>query len=287
MTPLCPKNKNKSFIIFISIFMFVTPNAYSLEIQESALGMTRIVGKIEKGDKEKISRYLLNQSRPIPPYLFIESPGGDVIESIKIGKMLHSMRATVFAENQCNSACFFVLSGAIRRIAGVDIGLHRPFYEKSYFSSLSSKDAEIKYKNLDLKVKEYLIEMEIPLNIIETMMSTPSSQVTYLSPDYFEKNIPETPSAYSEWLHAKCGSLTKDEKEDFKKISSTESLDINNLPDIIPQQDKNYIIDTANYVSKLPNGYKSYLNTKGNNINKCITNIKKNEWLETQKKYKT
>ena len=65
---------------------------------------------------------------PIPAGLIVllDSPGGDGIAAMQIGRLLRHTNAHVFVTGQCASACIFVLaSGVVRSAPAYSVGIHR------------------------------------------------------------------------------------------------------------------------------------------------------------------
>ncbi len=104
------------------------------------------------------------------------------------------------------------------------IGIHRPYFDKSYFKNLSPIDAENKYREMADKVRSYLDEMGAPADLFELMLKTPSNKIRYFTADKFRRYIEDTSPFLSEWLIARCGgdfkeALSNQEIKDFRRIS--------------------------------------------------------------------
>lgn len=120
----------------------------------------------------------------------IDSPGGDLVEAMKIGRFLRRSLLTIEIQGECSSACFIVWIGAVDRGAtfgstGVKylkngFGLHRPRYDKKYFQSLGIESAQMQYAKLKEMVYSYFLEMGAPLPLADRMLSTPSRSIEYL-----------------------------------------------------------------------------------------------------------
>lgn len=173
-------------------------------------------GTIEKGDFDKIVR-IFRQERNFPRVATIESPGGNILEAIKIAKLFRKGRVMVWAvSGTCNSSCFLIVAGSALREVEVDIGLHRPRYDDSYFAGLAAEDAEKEYKKLNRLVRQFLKESYVPEDIVDMMISTSSDKAIYLTPEEFERRIGKISPDYEEWLLAKCGSMSQQEQEDVE-----------------------------------------------------------------------
>jgi len=159
--------------------------------------------------------------------LYLNSLGGDVVEAIKIGRAVRDLLLNThtgldtssadFKELKCMSACFFIwISGVDRRASPGDktLGIHRLYFEKNHYKGLTSKQAEIKYKNLKNKAVTFLKEMGVSEKYADKMFAVPSNDVYILSEkevDDLEGMVPY----YEELLFSRCGAFTKHEKKDY------------------------------------------------------------------------
>jgi hypothetical protein len=142
-----------------------------------------ITGEIVEGDFSKILSLAKGAER-VPAIVEIESPGGDVQEAMKIGTLARDMAWHVWAKGNCESACFFVLTGGVSRgrpSSFTGIGIHRPYYDSEAFSALSLDEASEVYRALEAASLEYLRAMGVPTSLVEKMFTVPSSEVYYLS----------------------------------------------------------------------------------------------------------
>lgn len=173
-------------------------------------------GTITAGDLRKIVAAVAPPA-VFPKYFTLESPGGDMVEAMAIGRFIRETASGTLVLKHCASACVLALIAGISRSAleGSGVGLHRPYYESKEFAGLSLPDAEKKYKALREATRRYLEEMEMPTETIEKMFSISSDDVYYLTPLEKERVL-VPPSAYSEWIRAKCSPPTAQEQELFK-----------------------------------------------------------------------
>ena len=167
-------------------------------------------GEITRGDYDRILSIVLYKEN-LPVYINIESPGGDIIEAIKLGRLARRGLIGVGPGLTCNSACAFLVFSSINHDKGGEdsIGLHRPSYNKEYFADLSLNEANKKYKKLDDHVLSYLKEMGVPTAVSEKIMSTPSNRVDYMTIDEYIELAGSKPPAFHEWLIAQCGAMSE------------------------------------------------------------------------------
>ena len=168
-----------------------------------------ISGMITVGDFEKFHE-LLRGSHPFLDTVLLHSPGGDLAEAMKIGRLIrralirtqapnditdarrgqgnlesepempHRGRVCEGTECNCASACFLVWAAGIMR-HGAALGLHRPTITSAGFGSLPPDRASVLYRQLLVDVGKYLNEMEVPQRFVETMTITPSTDIWWLN----------------------------------------------------------------------------------------------------------
>ena len=119
----------------------------------------------------------------------LDSPGGDGLAALEIGRMARSARAHVFVRSRCSSACVFILaSGVVRGVAAnAIIGIHKPRLT-TFVAGLgvvdviaaSNPNAAKALAIADLRSEEYLREMGIPDPLFKAMMAAPSDQMRIL-----------------------------------------------------------------------------------------------------------
>ena len=149
-------------------------------------GVLTLSGPIEHGDFLKFVRTLKAERQQAPKVrrlmISLSSEGGSFVEAIKFGRFAREAALTFVVGEQCYSACFLVLVGGVNRILGpnAQVGIHRPYYDKSEFAELSLGNAEAAYKTLEFAAKEYLSRMDVPRPIVDRMFSTPSSRIHVL-----------------------------------------------------------------------------------------------------------
>jgi hypothetical protein len=214
-------------------------------------------GEIVRGDYEKLIN-VVKKNGNIPENIFLSSRGGDVIEAMKIGRFAgRALLATgvIRDENDCQggcycySACMFIHLACAGRKPDlrVSYGIHRPHFDKSYFSGLSAGEAELKYKEMEKSVRIYLEEMNVPQLFIEKIFSIPSDRLEALDAEQLIAISGNSP-AYQEWLLAKCGRFTGDEWNDYRNILYAER---------------------SNSKHTYSSGYVKYLKDKRSNIFQC------------------
>jgi hypothetical protein len=190
-----------------------------------APGALNIVGPIERGDLNKILTLIKDQE--YMPSFAVSSPGGNVVEAMKIGRFFRDsiLNITVTDGADCFSACFLILVGATGRYLRSPIGIHRAYFDPEYFKSLSPIEAERQYRELDNFVRQYLYEMYVPEDVIAQMMATKSTEENYLSPDEFISRIGRFSPAIEEWKIANCGEITEKGRELYNRVRAVRSYE--------------------------------------------------------------
>ena len=172
-----------------------------------------LTGTIVPGDLAKIVA-AVSAPGSFPKYFTLDSPGGDLLEAMRIGQFIRETATGTFVAKECSSACVFLLVAGTSRNALDDaaVGIHRPYFDPKEFSGLSLPEAEAKHRQMRSAARRYLEDMEMTTATIEKMFSIGSDDVYYLTPpDKARLLVP--PSAYSEWIRAKCSPPTAQDKQ--------------------------------------------------------------------------
>jgi hypothetical protein len=187
-------------------------------------------GEISKGDYDKVAMFL-KAHHPFVLNFSLASPGGDVGEALKIGRLFRRyLIATIAPGNEhfeatgmvhddvpflssgsrdlcrgqdciCASACALIWMGGVFRSGTV--GLHRPRIVDPMYRALMPADASTAYNRLLGEVGAYLTDMEVPKPIIETMVATSSGDILWVNS--ISDGL-EVPPSIAEWENASCGS---------------------------------------------------------------------------------
>ena len=258
-------NKCNGILLLIA-FTILSPSLNAANISIKEPDVLFLDGEIEKEDFQKIINVVIAHGN-IPSVMGITSSGGDLIEAMEIGRFIRKNHMPIVLIQPCDSACTFIVFAATKRKAG-KLGLHRPYYDPSYFSKLSSEDARKEYEKLDKETRKYLIEMNVPTIIIDKIMSIPSSDVEYLPIETYNKLAGENPPAYNEWLASRCGTFSDRERLDFKHTSAL--MLIEEYPDakLDPFAIQLYEI-YAEEARKLSSEYRGNIYKKGRKILDC------------------
>ena len=210
----------KAVVTSLLAWSFSTHPASAMELKILDKGLplqVQLVGEIHPGDAQHIIRELEN-ARPAfmatelaskAPLSFydprqwlwvdVESPGGDVEESLVLGRYLHSANTLVTTKQQCISACVLLLAGAVERVglgSSGAIGIHRPYPTDARGSNQESLDKL--YSDLHAKIAGYLQDMHVPTLLLEMMFATPPEEMRVLSPQELAIFLPQRDPAWDE-----------------------------------------------------------------------------------------
>jgi hypothetical protein len=258
--PLSNTGKIMKRILFAALAMFMLAGStHAAEIScdndsfftlngRASCGNGHLNGEIVKGDYEKVESLIGLGAA----HFSLASPGGDVDEALKIGRLFRKYlietsapyrypddsprpsgclgeniccfrgKKIYYGQNcTCASACALIWFGGVDR--GGTVGLHRPYINDPIFRGLPPADASTAYRQMLDNVVAYLNEMEVPRSIIESMVATSSGDIRWIDADLTEGL--DRPPSIAEWVDASCGSF------DFH-----EALRQNHNKELSPQQ---------------------------------------------------
>ena len=178
-------------VFFSSGFVFV---AGAADVYVEKKYVINLTGEIRAGDAERVASLVAQEKAVLR--LIINSPGGDLVEAMRIKDIVNGLhiRVNVAKGGYCVSACFFIfIEGYNRRAtaanddgtlipqekrarwAGV-VGIHRPYLKSPAGDIAAVKKQEDVMRN----VKGYLTNKGIPQHLIDEMMACPSNDVYWL-----------------------------------------------------------------------------------------------------------
>jgi hypothetical protein len=167
------------------------------------------------------------------------SPGGDLAEATKIGRLLRDHFIETEAPTYdrrgggallsdgiqhgdlckgpdciCASACFFVWAAGVPR-KGTAVGLHRPSFHGDYPGTVA--DAQAQYTHAIKAARDYLDFMEVPSAYVDLLTRTNSKDIVFLGALHEDEralaDILGYPPSIDEWLKTYCLSLSKQEMD--------------------------------------------------------------------------
>jgi len=170
--------------------------ASEMSILPDADNVILLSGEIKKGDAEKLAKniLLLNHNR-LDLFLFLDSPGGNIEESLNIASTVKAFHLNTLVKGSgiCASSCFYIfLAGDSHVAIGTEngnmppakmgyIGLHRPYLKLDSSKLHDSIGAEAHQHDLMQIIGAYLRYQDIPQRLIDLMMSRPSNDLYWMT----------------------------------------------------------------------------------------------------------
>ena len=216
--------------------LFGVQSSRALEDFKVYRGVLVLEGRIVKGDYDKLRNFLGNKTNfeKISGGMFLASPGGSIIEAMKIGRLIRALRLSTSAPSGpalggrrfgesvitpgvladaksnygCASACFFIYIAGVERHVGWAgrLGIHRPFELESETRKLDVDQQTNRNWQVRGLVQRYLKEMDVPEKYVDLMYSVPSNEVRWFTQSEvdadFQGSIPEL----KDWVGARCNS---------------------------------------------------------------------------------
>lgn len=181
--------------IFFELVLIITfiGNATAADVYVERKYQIHIDGTIRSGDAERVAK-LLTQMNVVSTFR-VKSPGGSVLEAIKIASLINGLKASLVIKKGevCASSCFFLFINGYHRFAMpfrtpeamqagrgkgyMYVGIHRPYLssEDEVYATSVEKQAQ-----LMAEVKTYLRDRSVPEYLISEMMSRPSNEIYWL-----------------------------------------------------------------------------------------------------------
>lgn len=175
----------RKFILSFAFLLF-THNAFAAEFLNGPKGVgIEIVGEIQKGDAAKLANFILKDGNmsAFLSMVFLDSPGGDVQEALKMSEILDvGFTQTVIEKDAtCASACVYLwAAGSVRLMVG-QLGLHRL---TTATASIDIRKTERATQKPATTVDAFLTKMGIPRKILEKMNETSSSDIYLIDPTW-------------------------------------------------------------------------------------------------------
>jgi hypothetical protein len=172
----------------------------------------RMQGPIEPGDFDRMLVELSQADNGRAGYsffkdrqrLWVNSPGGNVDEALKIAAFVRKSLIPVWVLDRCDSACFLILAAAVDRSLTGKIGIHRPYFGDENSLNLGVEESQRRYAQMSARYYGLLEEFEVPRQIIDRMRSMASTEVHYLTQAEREL-MGERQPWFEQLLISKCG----------------------------------------------------------------------------------
>jgi len=192
-----------------------------------------LAGPIIPGDADKFQK-LIQENTPFISRLILNSAGGNVAESIRLGQLARKYYITtevpflrdsqptyVLVTKQsyflsvpsatCVSSCFFVwLGGTTRR--GEIVGIHRPYPPDAEMRNLTPSAAGQFYRDWSNRIAFYISEVEAAQHWLPDMLRFGSDEMHMLTTNELTELTGDVPSM-AQWKLARCGGISKREND--------------------------------------------------------------------------
>jgi len=171
----------------------------------------KITGVIEPGDHDRLVA-MVREKDDFPDAVQFDSVGGDVDESIAIGRFARQMMLATATGRNCDGACFLAWAGGVHRKARESMDIHVPITEPA---------------QVDL-ARAYLADMEVPDDVIDKALGTTSTPMT---PAQIIAAVGVNSIRHERWLAEQCGTLTSQQEKDWQAIQALKSMEdsLNNM----------------------------------------------------------
>jgi hypothetical protein len=178
------------FLYYISSFSFAA-TVTTLESGNDCVWSGVVInGTIEVGDNNKFrkalvqlhSKYGIKNCSSGQSYVIIKSDGGDVDESILIGKEIrkNNLGVIIKQDSNCYSSCVLILAGGVNKIIMGQVGVHRPYF--SLLNVGKNIDEVRKLRDgINQRIKNYLNYVDVPETLLEEMLAHLPENIKLLS----------------------------------------------------------------------------------------------------------
>jgi hypothetical protein len=192
------------------------------------LGGVTIEGRIAPGDFVTFAALVL--STPGANVVWLASPGGNLSEALRIGRLIRQLALEVRApvdgahplvhlrdadNNTCASACFFLYVAGVSRQGSV-LGIHKPALPADEYFAVGLDGAVAAHQRIEEATVAYLDLMGAPARYGPLMLAASSVTMVWLSPDDIARDFTGFALGYDEQLRAGC-------RTDSAATSSAES----------------------------------------------------------------
>ena len=144
----------------------------------------RLEGTVAEGDGGRVIK-LLQEARPRPARLILQSPGGSVGDALALGRHLRAegIGTAMLPGEYCFSACPYILAGGAARAIPDDalVGVHQHFFGKNTFLPAAFAVEDIQAGQG--AVMAYLDTMGIDPMLMQHALTTPPDEIYVLMPE--------------------------------------------------------------------------------------------------------
>lgn len=174
--------------------LFVVPNlgsaaemsayAYRTDYSDGPGAYIIISGDTERGDYRRFLKVLpeaiaLHSSRENPIDVWLEGPGGDLDEALKLGQLIYDLGFITLVDKgtECASACALIWLG------GASLYMHPEAHVGFHQAYEADNTASIEGNAL---VGHYLSEVGLSASVVRYVMTAPPDDLVWLRPDVLQ-----------------------------------------------------------------------------------------------------
>jgi len=172
-----------TFALFACVLLSALAPALAADIVAHRQGVL-IQGNIEKGDYARIVEFVRHPDNfgRFAHSVFLDSPGGDLGETVRIAHLLERSYAATYVEPgaRCYSACFILwMSGVSRNVAqGATLGVHRIHVK---VNGEAIDPGSERFASIARHVEYYMAGLGTPRTILDKMNATASASLFVIS----------------------------------------------------------------------------------------------------------
>jgi len=221
-------------LVAAAALIFGASPARALENPKVFRGILLLEGKIVRGDYDRLRAFLSDKTifDKINGGVFLASPGGDVAEAIRIGRLIRALNLSTEAPSGrptankpfapsieaddlvnprqdagCASACFLLfVSGIYRNINWAGrLGVHRPFRVRANMQPVRTSADPFVDIAVRHAIESYLREMDVPAKYADLMFSTAPNKVRWITQEELDSDLDGLIPELKKHVDVKCG----------------------------------------------------------------------------------
>lgn len=143
-----------------------------------------LLGGIAEGDAERFERFL-NKATPSPTRVVLHSPGGLVIEALRIGQSIRArgLETAVLSGMGCYSSCPYIFAGGTTRQLSRRgaLGVHQHYYDTPRYMPVFLAVEGIQQGQSE--TMSHLVDMGVDPSLMIPALRTPPDQIYIILPD--------------------------------------------------------------------------------------------------------
>jgi hypothetical protein len=174
------------------------------------VGPLVLSGEITPGDYDRLLAKIAEDDNRflVQNKLILASSEGDAAEAMKIAQLVKALYTEVVVgplTGRCAGACFLIYAAAVER--GTDgenlLGVTRPGLAESEWIGRPTTEAALLEDSMQGPVRAFLVENEVPADLVEEVFQRPSTDVYWLS-DNEETALGSKSPAFAKFLQKNC-----------------------------------------------------------------------------------